>query len=349
MGLFRSMIGQKYHSQKLTDGQPDVINGQVPSHFTQYISHLLYAGLCLSVFDIRLSVQRRNVLIALSYTLTTKNKIMKTKTRRLLKYIAAFCTVMLLYTVSSCKKEVFNQGTVKSFSLQSAVNGVTYDIKVALPSGYNPSAGKYATIYLLDGEEIFDFTANSCHDIAGKYGVTNALVVSIGYGQDRSIDYTPTKISNSTGGAPSFLDFMTSQLIPSMEQDYNVDTSRAGRVILGHSYGGLFGAYAFCVSHQVFGHYLLLSPSLWFDNLVTLRLEKENRDLNKHSSALVFMGIGEAENSGRMQAPFESFYQTIRDRYPAVKLAKNREKNLAHLGSRNPNIIKSLDFYFQNR
>ena len=275
--------------------------------------------------------------------------MMKTKTRLLLNSIAALCTAMLLFTVSSCKKEVFSQGTVKSFSLQSAANGVTYDIKVALPSGYNPAAGKYATIYLLDGEEIFDFTANSCQEIAGKNGVANALVVSIGYGQDRSIDYTPTKISNSTGGAPQFLDFIASQLIPKMEQDYNVDTSRAGRVILGHSYGGLFGAYTFCVNQKLFGHYLLLSPSLWFDNLVTLQLEKENRALNRISPALVFMGIGEAENSGRMQAPFESFYQSIRDQYPAVTLSKNREKNLAHLGSRNPNIIKSLNFYFQNR
>ncbi len=274
---------------------------------------------------------------------------MKTKTRLLINNIAALCTVMLLLTASSCKKEVFNQGTMKSFSLQSVANGVTYDIKVALPSGYSPSAGKYATIYLLDGEEIFDFTANSCHDIAKKYGVTNALVVSIGYGQDRSIDYTPTKISKMTGGAPDFMRFIETQLIPRIEQDYHVDTSRAGRVILGHSYGGLFGAYTFCVNQQLFGHYLMLSPSLWFDNLVTLQLEKDNRDLNRNSHALVFLGIGEAENSGRMQAPFESFYQSIRNNYPAVQLARNREKNLDHLGSRNPNIIKGLTWYFQNR
>ena len=275
--------------------------------------------------------------------------MMKTKTRLLLNNIAALCTVMLLFTASSCKKEVFTQGTVKSFSLQSVANGVTYDIKVALPSGYNPSAGKYATIYLLDGEEIFDFTANSCHEIAEKNGITNTLVVSIGYGQDRSIDYTPTRISNSTGGAPLFLDFIASQLIPKMEQDYNVDTSRAGRVLLGHSYGGLFGAYTFCVNNKLFGHYLLLSPSLWFDNLITLQLEKDNRYLNRNRPALVFMGIGEVENSGRMQAPFESFNQTLRDNYPAVKLTRNREKNLDHLGSRNPNIIKGLTWYFQNR
>jgi hypothetical protein len=61
------------------------------------------------------------------------------------------------------------------------------------------------------------------------------------------------------------------------------------------------------------------------------------------------MGIGEAENAGRMQAPFEAFYQTLLGNYATIKLAKNMEKNLDHLGSRNPNIIRGLNYYFQNR
>jgi len=61
------------------------------------------------------------------------------------------------------------------------------------------------------------------------------------------------------------------------------------------------------------------------------------------------MGIGAAENSGRMQAPFEAFYQTLRDNYSAIKLTKNREENLDHMGSKDPNIVKGLNFYFQNR
>ena len=38
-------------------------------------------------------------------------------------------------------------------------------------------------------------------------------------------------------------------------------------------------------------------------------MEKQNRVDNKDIRQLVFMGIGEAENSGRMQAPFEAYYQ----------------------------------------
>lgn len=257
--------------------------------------------------------------------------------------------IMLVFLFDSCQKEEFDPLFTKEFSIQSAANGATYNIKVGLPADYDPSVEKYATIYVLDGEENFDFVSNKCKEISEENDVANVLVVSIGYGKDRSIDYTPSKVSSETGGGAQFLNFIETQLIPEMEQHYGADTARSSRVILGHSYGGLFGAYAFCTDNKLFGNYILLSPSLWFDNLISLQFEKDNRGNNKNNAQLVFMGIGEAENSGRMQAPFEAFYQTLRDNYVHIKLEKNMEKNLDHMGSKNPNIVKGLNYYFQNR
>jgi uncharacterized protein len=274
---------------------------------------------------------------------------MKSKTF-LTKLRFSFVTgISLVLLVSACKKETFNTGETKTFTLQSAANGASYEIKVGLPANYNPSTQKYATIYLLDGQDIFDFVSNKCHEISGRYGKQNAMVVSIGYGQNRSIDYTPTKISDVTGGALQFMNFIETQLIPKIQQEYHADTSRDGRVILGHSYGGLFAGCAFSANNKVFGNYIMLSPSFWFDNLVALQLEKNYRPINKNKKQLVFMGIGEAENLGRMQAPFEAFYQALKQNYSAITLGKNNEKNLDHMGSRKPNIEAGLNFYFQNR
>lgn len=275
---------------------------------------------------------------------------MKNKLVLIKQMLVVTSAMMLLFFVSSCTKdEVFKTGATKEFTLQSTANGASYDIRVGLPANYNPSGEKYAIIYVLDGKEIFGFIANRCQEIADQYGLKNVLVVSIGYGKDRSIDYTPTKVSSVTGGGPQFLNFIETQLIPKMEQDYQADTTRASRVILGHSYGGLFGAYAFSVNNKVFGNYIMLSPSLWFDNYVPLQMEKDNRANNKINKQLVFMGIGQNEERDRMLAPFETFYQTLRDNYSNIKLKKNIEKNTSHMDSRNPNIIKGLDYYFQNR
>lgn len=256
--------------------------------------------------------------------------------------------LLLTFLLISCSKEKFDSGITKEFSLKSNVNGATYNIQVGLPYNYNP-AEKYETVYVLDGKIIFGYVANRCKEISDSYGVKNVLVINIGYGNNRSIDYTPTKVSSVTGGAPQFLNFIETQLIPRIEQDYNADTSRDSRVILGHSYGGLFGVYAFCVNNKVFGNYLMLSPSFWFDNEVALKMEKDNRANNKNRKQLVYMGIGENEEGDRMLAPFEFFYQSLHSNYLDLKLEKNLEKNQDHIGSRHPNIIKGLQFYFQNR
>lgn len=272
----------------------------------------------------------------------------KQKTLILFLGIIAVASLMAV-VLGSCSEEEFNPSLTRKFSIQSASNGATYEITVGLPANYDQSTGKYASIYVLDGEDNFDLVANNCEEISGNNNVQNVVVVGIGYGQDRSIDYTPTKVSSVTGGGAEFLQFIETQLIPRIEEEFNVDTTASGRVIIGHSYGGLFGACVLAVDNSLFGNYILLSPSIWFDNEVALQLERDNRISNHDRPQLVFMGIGDLENSGRMQAPFEAFYEVLRDNYPNIRLSKNREPDLGHMGSKDPNTIKGLTFYFQNR
>lgn len=257
--------------------------------------------------------------------------------------------IILLLVFVSCKKEEFNPDLVKEFSIQSTSNGAIYNIKVALPDNYNPSAQKYASIYVLDGEDNFDFVAVKCKNISDDLSTSKVMVVSIGYGHDRSVDYTPTKTSDGDGGAEKFMLFLKTELIPKMEIDFGADTLRKSRTILGHSFGGLFAAYAFTNFNNVFGNYIMLSPSIWYDNEIMLRLEQENRDLNKNYHQLVFMGLGGLENQGRMLAPFMAFYQRLQNNYPDIQIKRHFESNLDHMGSKNPNIIEGLNFYFQNR
>src|SRR5689334_19251668 len=257
---------------------------------------------------------------------------------------------LLVFVLGSCQEEKFTPALTRQFTLESPSLDATYTIRVALPENYGSSSTqKFSTLYVLDADQDFDLAANTCRSLSDRYSAPNVVVVSIGYGRDRSLDYTPTETGSQTGGAPAFLAFIENELIPKIEQDYSVETTRESRIILGHSYGGLFGAYAFAVDNSLFGNYILLSPSLWFDNEVSMQLEKQNRSDNKNTHQLVFMGIGEGENSGRMQAPFEAFYQILHDNYTDISLSKNREDDLGHMGSKDANIVKGLTYYFQNR
>jgi hypothetical protein len=258
--------------------------------------------------------------------------------------------ILFLLGIASCDTPVeFSPTLTKQFSIQSVSNGATYTMKVAVPENYSPQTQKYAVMYVLDGEENYDFVAEKCKKISSDLSTPNILVVSIGYGNDRSFDYTPTKANEGGGGAEKFMHFIKNELIPKMEADYGADTLRKNRTLLGHSFGGLLSSYAFTKHNSVFGNYLILSPSLWYDNEIVLRLEQENRDINKANHQLVFMGLGELESDGRMLTPFLAFYQRLEKNYPGIQIKRHIEPKLYHRGSEKPNIIEGLNFYFQNR
>jgi hypothetical protein len=79
-----------------------------------------------------------------------------------------------------------------------------------------------------------------------------------------------------------------------------------------------------------------------------LRFEEENRNNNRDSHHLVFLGLGELE-MGRMLTPFEAFCQRLQINYTDMMIKKHIEPDLSHRGSENPNIVEGLNFYFQNK
>ncbi|MBK9017268.1 MAG: alpha/beta hydrolase [Saprospiraceae bacterium] len=257
--------------------------------------------------------------------------------------------ILLVFVIASCQKEDFSADLTEAFSIESTSSGANYPIKVALPENYSPETQTYATIYVLDGEQDFDFVAENCKKISNEFSTSNVLVVSIGYGNDRVDDYTPTKAKEGGGGAEKFMQFIENELIPRIESNYAVDTLRSSRTILGHSFGGLLGAYAFTNHNSVFGNYLMLSPSIWYDNEIMLRLEQENRNINSNNHQLVYLGLGQLENEGRMFAPFEAFHQRLQNYYDYIAMQRHIEQHLDHMGSKNPNILKGLNFYFKFR
>ncbi len=257
--------------------------------------------------------------------------------------------LILVALIVSCEKESFYLPQTTTFSIQSSATGALYPIQVSFPEGYSPADQTYRVLYVLDGEENFAYVAGNCKTISAAYATSDVIVVAIGYGNDRALDYTPTVVNQRGGGAENFMRFLKEDLIPRMEHDYAADTLRDNRIILGHSYGGLLAAYAFTQDNAVFGSYLMLSPSIWYDNEIILKLEQENRDHNREAKQRVFMGLGSLESNGRMMAPFEALYQRLANQYPNMKITRHIEPQLDHMGSRNPNILEGLNFYFQNR
>ncbi|MEO5775653.1 MAG: alpha/beta hydrolase-fold protein [Flavobacterium sp.] len=258
-------------------------------------------------------------------------------------------SILFVLTLSSCEEEIsLNSNFTKHFTIYSTEKGRTYPIWVQLPEDYNQNTELYSTIYVLDADDNQEYVAKCAKDASTRLKTKNVIVVGIGYGDDRTVDYTPTHTNMGGGESPIFLDFINNELIPKIQTDFRADTSRNSRVILGHSFGGLCGAYAFTKRNEIFGNYLMLSASLFYDNDLMIQYEQESRPQIHNEQQLVYIGAGGTEgpllvDNDLLHLRLKSYF------YTQTKTTFQIIEGKGHNASKNPNIKKAINFYFQNR
>jgi hypothetical protein len=98
---------------------------------------------------------------------------------------------------------------------------------------------------------------------------------------------------NRHGGAEGFLQFITGELAPVVEEEYGGDPD--DRALSGFSLGGLFATYALLQETPAFRRFILGSPSLWWDNRTIFEMEKRRAEGSKALPARVFVSAGEEE------------------------------------------------------
>lgn len=158
--------------------------------------------------------------------------------------------------------------------IQSTALGETRSLTIYLPEGYNvKDTVKYPVIYVLDGSPDEDFL-----HIAGLVQfnsfewinrVPKSIVVGIGT-VDRRRDFTfPTTIATdrqaypTAGHSDRFIAFLEQDLQPYIASAYKTNGMTT---ILGQSLGGLFLTEVLLKKPTLFDKYIIVSPSLWWDN-----------------------------------------------------------------------------------
>lgn len=198
------------------------------------------------------------------------------------------------------------------FELVADSNGVRYAIDIALPRDFDRQK-TWPLVLTLDADYAFALTRNIAEHFSDRQRIPAALVVSVGYPGGieslhdyrtrRSRDYTPThslvggygpEYQKHTGGGGKFATFLREQLLPALSRRYHVDEQQ--RTFVGHSYGGLFGAYLLTKHPALFQRYLIVSPSLWFDDQQLLKAHAEWTAWPSATPARVFLAVGADEN-----------------------------------------------------
>lgn len=188
-----------------------------------------------------------------------------------------------------------------------------YQVFVALPDSYRTSAPgrRYPVVFVVDANYAFPVARSIIQRLAKHAGVEEAIVVGLSYAKgdtsaySRRRDYTPSVprgqsyVSDMPGRAATFGEaqgygrFLAEDVLPLIATHYRADMNR--KIFVGHSYGSLLGLQLLLSEPKAFDHYILGSPSLWFDRGVMFERERayaaEHRDL----PASVFFGIGGRE------------------------------------------------------
>jgi len=198
--------------------------------------------------------------------------------------------------------------------IQSAELSETRTLNIYLPEGYSAdSAITYPVIYLLDGSANEDFVhvVGIVQFLTMIETMPKSIVIGIA-NADRRRDFTfPTTIAQdkkdypTTGSSAKFMAFIENELQPFVQKKYKTNNIKT---IIGQSLGGLFAVEVLLKKPKLFNNYMIVSPSLWWDNESLLKtsttaLEKQTDSIN------IYISVG---NEGKiMEGDAKQFYETL--------------------------------------
>ncbi|KAK9693104.1 hypothetical protein K7432_014062 [Basidiobolus ranarum] len=218
-----------------------------------------------------------------------------------MKKLTLFILFLCLFTLSNVRAQSssakpFVVGKVEE--IQSSVLGEQRTLNIYLPDGYdNKNSSGYPVIYLLDGSANEDFIHVT--GLVQFFNMIETLPKSIVVGianVDRKRDFTfPTTIEKdkedfpTTGGSQKFIEFLQSELQPFVEKKYRTNGSKT---IIGQSLGGLLGTEILLKEPSLFTSYIIVSPSLWWDNESLLVKAPELLKSGGAENIKVFLTVG---------------------------------------------------------
>jgi predicted alpha/beta superfamily hydrolase len=246
--------------------------------------------------------------------------------------------------------------------IASKALGRDYQLYVALPESYATAPGRtYPVVFVTDAPYAFPLVRAIGRRVGDHGdGLEDFILVGLSYAtgdtpaDSRRRDYTPTpfvpasaaRAADGTppvhGEAEAYRRFIADEVFPLVARTYRADMGR--KVFAGHSYGALLGAHVLFTEPAMFEHYILGSPSLWFDHGVMFAREQAWAKAHADLPADVYLGIGAFETSraasgdaryadeGDMVGDLRRFEAAIAARgYPGLRVAADVIEGEDHL------------------
>ncbi len=204
----------------------------------------------------------------------------------------------------------------KSVTIHSNVLNEDRVLNIYLPNGYDTSEKEYPVIYLLDGSADEDFIHVSGLVQFGSFSWINMLPETIVVGianVDRKRDFTfpsANKLDQeefpTSGGSKKFIEFIENELLGFISQNYKVSKEKT---IIGQYLGGLLASEILLKKPSLFDNYIIVSPSVWWDDTSILKWEVKKELATKK----IYVAVG--VEGAAMQTGATNLYYKILEAY----------------------------------
>lgn len=193
------------------------------------------------------------------------------------KHICLFLLLFSLQATAQNKIEIKSKSEFsigETLDIHSVILAENRTVNIYLPESYKEESNKsYPVIYLLDGSRDEDFIHIAGLVQFGSFSwidmIPESIVVGIG-NIDRQRDFTYTTTNEklkadipNSGESARFISFIRDELQPLIQGNYRTSDTKT---LVGQSLGGLLATEILFKHSELFDHYIIVSPSLWWDD-----------------------------------------------------------------------------------
>ncbi|HZZ75268.1 MAG TPA: alpha/beta hydrolase-fold protein [Puia sp.] len=276
-------------------------------------------------------------------------------------FIVVFCVIIFqLSSVFGQNHEVVLPDGRSVFALgvvdriRSVELGESRILNIYLPDGYSPDSSRtYPVIYLLDGSYNEDFihVAGIVQFLNMIEAMPESIVVGIA-NVDRRRDFTfPTGIEKdkkaypTTGSSARFISFMEKELEPYIREKYRTNHVKT---IIGQSLGGLLAIEILLEKPYLFDNYIIVSPSLWWNNESLLTAAPGLLDKSPVGNFRIIISVGAEgkEMEGDAKKLSEILQTSGGKRYHTTFLSLPKEDHLTILHN---SVYKSFQLLYPKK
>lgn len=266
-----------------------------------------------------------------------------TNQNMLIKCISCIGIMLLTASISRAQENV-ELVTAESILIKSIILEEVREISVFLPDEYEKTSHQYPILYLLDGRTHFQHAISAASFLSNQRTIPEIIIVSI-HNVDRNRDFSPVYDGRNpvSGGAEKFLDFISEELVPYMEENYRVS---GFSILMGHSLGGTFLTYSLLTRPEVFNACISISPHLQFaDNYLIKESGKLLKSKYQHHKYF-YMTVGSEPD---YYAPLNEFARLIREKSSnAIDFEYLKMETETHATIPYPSTFNGLKYIFSD-